>query len=512
LLRSTLKEFALSKAAYETVPGEDVNLCGYDDETNCHVDEMIKMGAQQQDDLVNILNAAASHPVDLDLARVFNEAFLSLVRASYWRQIDRRVLPPGSREADVLLHSVNDCLSYPKPKLVDFAWLCDFLMESKMGGAPIISRDDNVIQSIQYLSDAMDKHESKTVTKYTLGPAIVVKFVNSLPFAVVMASTIALNGIYILVEEKERQTLGSDSKGWLAMELLFTIMFVFEAVIKIVALRVGYFAQSWNVFDVFLAVFGVFGCVTDMLSQDYDKDSAGGTNEARIIRLTRVLKVARLLRLFRLFNMAQILYMKMDKHELCLTNGEYMKKFTALTAFIKAHLHAQRDLSQILIPTRKPPRGAGVDTDGQEVGIGVRQEEPLELIASRAAYDMSKIAPELANCLLESLTSVYIASVLAVRALNAVANKDTLVQIHEVRESWDIAMEMEELVLQAQAKGVISASDAESMTHPFHHHIAHCNHIMSKALLGFDMSSELKQELSDDEHHGHGDTHKVVPA
>merc|ERR1719163_349464 len=160
-----------------------------------------------------------------------------------------------------------------------------------------------------------------------------------------MAITILLNGFWILLESKLEDSHG-ESDIWLIIEILFTIIFVFECVVKLIAYKLGYWQVTWNCFDFVLAILAVFGVVMDLISQEHSS-SGGGTSA---LKAARVLKVARLLRLVRLFNMIYILYLKLDKHELDLVNGENLRRFTALTSFIRAHLHAQRDLIKLLAP------------------------------------------------------------------------------------------------------------------------------------------------------------------
>jgi len=280
------------------------------------------------------------------------------------------------------------------------------------------------------------------------------------------------------------------------IESLFTFTFVAEAIVKLTALRCGYFVDSWNIFDFILALCGVLGCAADYAASDFAANTATG-GQSRLIRMTRVLKVARLLRLFRLFKMVAVLLAKLDKHEFSVANGEHFKKFTSLTSFVKAHMHAQRDMMDILCPAW---RGGGTRKGDDDCS----DDEP-DCVPSAEQGKTGPIMPiEMANCILESQAAVYMATALSARAVNQMNCKDTLEHITQVRQSQDIVEELEEMVLDAQNKGVISGRDAEAITHPLHHHIENCQHIISKVLQGFEMGEELKEELMS---HGHSDGH-----
>lgn len=43
------------------------------------------------------------------------------------------------------------------------------------------------------------------------------------------------------------------------INLVFTVVFVIEAIIKIIGLRFHYFRRAWNVFDFVVVVLSVFG-------------------------------------------------------------------------------------------------------------------------------------------------------------------------------------------------------------------------------------------------------------
>jgi hypothetical protein len=370
------------------------------------------------------------------------------------------------------------------------------MLESNLGN-PTLARNDEVIQHLRMVTKVLETQKAPVVR--ARGPIGIVTFVEATTFNLVMALFIAGNGIYIALEET-RRAADDDSHAWLIVESIFTIVFVFEAVTKMIAFKCGYFMVAWNVFDFILAVFGVWGCAVDLVSLDYDKNTATG-NQSRILRMTRVLKVARLLRLFRLFKMMHILIAKFDPHEFSLVNGEHFKKFTAITAFIKAHLHAQRDVLQLLCPG-----WASAAKKSKRQGRATRAAEPASDDEGSAprSQDGSVMPIEMANCLIESQGAVYTATILAVRAIHAMSHKDTLDHISQVRESQDLVEEMEELVLDAQKKGVISSRDAEALTHPLHDHIKNCQHLLSKTLSGFEMGEELEAELCDHGHHEAG--------
>jgi hypothetical protein len=502
-----VEDFMTARSAFQRLNDHDLELCGYDNETNMLISGMIREASARETALLEII-ANPIRPADQDMAMVFTGSFLSLVQSSYWRQIESRTLRPGSEEVDILLHSVQMGLSYPQPILADFKIVFAWLLTIKHGEDEL-SENVELKASFRQLTKSIDGMPRRTASKrmttaldrrhFLHGPLCFVEWSQSSTFQGFMAAAIISNGLYIAVEEKARSP-DDDSRAWGVIEILFTLIFFSEFLFKVIAFRLGYFLSAWNLFDFFLVITGVFGCIVDLMAESNGGETTTATgSEARLIRMTRVFKVARLLRLIRLFNLGRLLIAKLEKQELNLQNGEHLKKYSALTAYTKAHLHAQRDLLLLLCPkwgARRPTRASGMFLD--------EEKSDMERVSSRHAEGEQLMPLEMAIILIESQAAIYTAVVLAVGSVNSV-DKDTLEQLNQIRESCDIVEEMEQLIIQFQSKGVINGTEAESILHPLHDHIRHCQTMVSKSLQGYVMTEELGRELSSEDYsNGHG--------
>eukprot|EP00045_Choanoeca_perplexa_P001967 m.22459 g.22459 ORF g.22459 m.22459 type:complete len:1360 (+) comp11254_c0_seq3:204-4283(+) len=78
----------------------------------------------------------------------------------------------------------------------------------------------------------------------------------------------------------------------LAMNILFNIIFLAEAVIKLVAWKRAYFKDSWNIFDFCIVIVGILGLLVDLLAS-----SVGiNTTVLRVLRLFRIVRILRLVK------------------------------------------------------------------------------------------------------------------------------------------------------------------------------------------------------------------------
>lgn len=75
--------------------------------------------------------------------------------------------------------------------------------------------------------------------------------------------------------------------------LVFTIIFNFEMVVKLIALKSRYFENKWNLFDMFIVVSADLGILLTHLGQ-----SNSVKNAVTVFRVLRILRVAKLLQKF----------------------------------------------------------------------------------------------------------------------------------------------------------------------------------------------------------------------
>jgi len=392
---------------YSEIPKEGLNMMGGDLPENL-------LG--KVDDMVTLIK---DDWVDVGMSKVVNQCFLTLVYNNYWKLIEEGKLRPGSAESDVLLTSVRISLSPYSADLNDFQYVHD-----KMIGKEDLNADEDVAEEL----GAMAENVPKGVSTTGCLPA----FVNSTQFNITIAVTILLNSICVCIEELARNDSNKDNLFWIISDAIFTFIFVFEFVSKLLWLKCHYFKDNWNRFDFFLVFVGVVGLVASLLTRGGGAELAGQT---RIMRLARVLRTMRFLRIFRLFN-AKLSSDKFVSLEL----AKHMKKITTMTCFITAHIMAQNDLVKYF-------GGNGILDEADE--------------------------SEIARTILQSQVAVYSALIAAARTQSLI-DKDILDELATLYQRKTITEGLSSFVEKAHSDGAISATEAHAILHPLNHQISSC--------------------------------------
>ena len=164
-----------------------------------------------------------------------------------------------------------------------------------------------------------------------------VRIVLSNVFHIGIAVAIVLNCVYVLIDASIRSDENATHAVWLVFELVFCVIFLVEAVLKVTAMRVEYFRDGYNNFDFFLVILGIVGAALSILTvasahpeETQAEDSVGGTSsEARIMRVARVFRILRFLRIFRLFHAK----LSMDA-EVSVDLSNHMKRISTMTVFV----------------------------------------------------------------------------------------------------------------------------------------------------------------------------------
>jgi hypothetical protein len=386
-----------------------------------------------------------STPLDWDKADAVNVAFLSLVNSAYWGFLERRDLRPGSDEAAVLLTSVAFARSQQRGELVDFNFVFPHVQKG-------VSRESFDFAELE--AQIIGAGQSRTGARLTLQHRMQFFFftiVESTLFNVCFALAVCINGVYILAEDAVRDDANDDHIVWFVMEFFFVVVFTFEFALKLLAYGRVYFCDGWNVFDLLLVISGIFGLVLSVITRVQDiKNNADVSNEARIIRVSKILKVMRLLRLFRLVRFWKKISAKLQNQEMSFEVADYMSKMSILQCFIKAHLSAQSEFYQYF--------------------CGDSQKEPVQSV-------------EVARCMLQSQVFIYRASILAAAQLQDL-DKRFLHEVNCIKESKDVTEELENFVMRAFGKGVITSREAEAIVRPLHSHIKDCMKLIQKSEAG----------------------------
>ena len=87
--------------------------------------------------------------------------------------------------------------------------------------------------------------------------------INSKYFDPVIHTCVGLNILFLMVKHVN---MSQGVKAFvIAMNFIFTIVFTFEAILKIYAYRRLYFYDSWNRFDFFIVIFTWFGIIFQII-------------------------------------------------------------------------------------------------------------------------------------------------------------------------------------------------------------------------------------------------------
>jgi len=287
------------------------------------------------------------------------------------------------------------------------------------------------------------------------------KFVNSMKFNLTIVFAILANSILVILEELVRDSECGDDPlkaFWIALDAVFTVIFIMEFVFKFSWLKLTYFKDNWNRFDFFLVIVGIAGLVMNLMS-----DGGGDLkSQARIMKLARVLRTLRFLRVFRLFN-ARLSADKFVSMEL----AKHMKKITTMACFITAHFMAQNDLIRYF-------GGNGVIDEREEA--------------------------EIARCIIQSQVSTYSALIAAANTQNQISPK-ILDELKSLYARKVITESLSHFVEKAHSDGAISATEAHSILHPLNHQVSACMKTLSDRAEGVLDAPGAKPA------HGHGGGH-----
>jgi len=366
----------------------------------------------QEDGLMDIVQSESVEP---GLMRMFNEAYLQLVRTQYWHQIEAGLLP-GVRDAELLLLSITLAQSQPTYDLCDFGVVCQLMDQGKQ----------------------TDKDKAKQKPPRAGKMGMLHTLLESLAFNSFMMICIVGSAIVTQLED----SIAGHDRSFYVLEIVFLSIFTMEFLLKLVCKRLTYF-KEWGLFDFTLIVLGVFGLIlTTFVEADLEAEAAVKNaeessdlgNQGRLLRIARVFRVLRLVRVVQLYRLYLAVRSVLKHQNLSLELADHLHFIAVLTGFVRAHVGAQKDLVKFFC------------RDGQ---------------ISQA---------EIARNILQSQVSCYQAITRAVRAEQAL-DKKAMKGVMALRESMDVMMELESLVLGCHKAGILDGRDTESILHPMHMHM-----------------------------------------
>jgi len=384
-----------------------------------------------------------STQVEPAMLAAVNEVFISIVRSFYEDMIERDEFVLGTREVKSLLNSTSVALSNPIGGLIDLQYLCTEL-EISLDDQETISNSSmevteeidflmhsNIRQIGQRLSQDIEAFETQAAKAWKSGSSAFCKwFSNSIPFNFLIIFSIILNAILWMVESASIKTTneaGTTKTGWLVVEVVFAVIFTFEAFVKIVAYKTKYFQDNWNRFDFLLVLLAYVGIITNFLAVDVF------SKEARLLRFNKVFRVLRLLRVVRLVRLIWMVVGVCTNQKVSLLLAEHIEVLTILRGFMRAHLHAQNALITFL---------------GDQGEVSNVEE---------------------ARCIIESKVMVLRAKWLCIKELR-VLDKGVVRGMNYLKESSECTEELIEFVQQAEHVGVLAGGEAEKLLHPLEDH------------------------------------------
>jgi len=371
-------------------------------------------------------------PADPQLLRAINEAFLSLVRAHYWKQIEEGVLRP--EDALPLIMSVTNALSGPCYQLSDLDWICpniewpedDEAEVGRIAASPRIQWQLSEAASQVYISEESSGTHS---------------ILESSTFNAVIVVAIIANALVIF----------SGHGGSFALELISTLFFLAELLLRLVACGglCSFFRNGWNVLDsafVFVAVGGlavrIAGAPTAELHANYPRD------EVQVARSLVVLHKLPAVNLGRICRAVRSSWAAFCGTSHRVERAMHITKLEILFHFIRAHTAAQQKLVRFF----------GL----RSRGIG---------------------AAEVKQCILMSQISVYHAK--TVCAYEEEHLKSWMLDEKQVcQDSVKVTTELEHFVESARGGGVLSSSEAELLIHTMSDYVRSFERRISKMRKG----------------------------
>jgi len=373
-------------------------------------------GLQETNELTVVLR---TQEMNIDMAKVVNRTFLSLVTKGYWKGIEDGSLLAGSSEAALLFTSAQLSQSPLRPDLIDFE---------------IIDKD---------LKKESDDHGPKALSWWKLFPTHEEfkhfkcgrshhELVQSNVFNLTLAIVILLNAVYLVIDTAYRTQENAGHAGWWIVDITFQLIFTVECMMKLMDMSWHYFTSPSNVFDFLLVILGFVGFA---LASESNREAAKASGEARSIRFVRIFRILRFLRVIRLYHA-----FASGRGRVSQELADHVRRMTILGSYIRAHVHAQRAL---------------VEFFGRSGRIDAQQQ------------------PELARCICQSQVSVYKA---ATRQAHERSGLD-----EGIRNQFDMELEekaftehFETFITKAMDGGAVSAREAESLLHPLHHQLKLC--------------------------------------
>ncbi|CAE8611162.1 unnamed protein product [Polarella glacialis] len=336
-------------------------------------------------------------------------AFMELVRASYWEQIaDGSFGQHGRGRAEAVLHSVEGTIASNEGKLNDLTFLQ---------------------QELEPLSLTPDEDEPKELETSGMVNGVR-RLAKSERFKTIVSISFVISVIIDIIWDSMKQNEYSHNlhSMWLGLEIALLLFFILEQSVRLFAYRMAYFKKVSNVFDGLLFLLIVVGIGLELDG----KNTWLFTADFWVFRLIRVFRCIVPTRVADAIQFWQQLKKKFSGRGFSAEQAQCMEHILMNTAYCKAHVHAQHEFVEFF----------------------GRQHMPLP--------------GEQACVILESHTLVYKASVAALKAATSL-DQEALDDINILREGSSAVENMRKFISHAQEQNVISSSAAETLMEPMVH-------------------------------------------
>eukprot|EP00931_Biecheleriopsis_adriatica_P026811 TRINITY_DN16249_c0_g2_i1.p1 TRINITY_DN16249_c0_g2~~TRINITY_DN16249_c0_g2_i1.p1 ORF type:complete len:1046 (-),score=213.54 TRINITY_DN16249_c0_g2_i1:188-3325(-) len=428
---------------------------------------------------------------DRSMLRSLNTAFIGLVKADVWAQINRGEFIDGSAAPDLLLKCTTMARQRADEGLFDFFYLTELLGGTKQqeAEADVDAEFGRQVSGTSNLSSGSN-HLGRNLSSSRLGLEVedktcvgkVRKIVESVPFNATVVCMVVINAVLIFVGSGSTKTTRLVFMG---IDGTFLVGYTIEFAMKLFAYRRKYFKSGWNLLDFVCIILGAFGLVVGALTEAGVVSEGAISSELLLIRLGRVFKILRLMRVLLLVKFLRKLRAKYQSKKISSSLAHSMEVFLTLRGFVLAHQNAQVKFLQFLAPAE---------------GLSVEQ----------------------AYCLLESLTHMYKAMSLGAAEIENIDSEGDWILggLSTVRDSSKVSERLMHLVLEAAESGMVTEREAETLVHPLLRFLKKANTMMSdshagihehaiKKMASFSERSSSKENITefgvlDDE----GDRHK----
>merc|ERR1719472_489641 len=101
--------------------------------------------AQRTQEVNDMVTLIQNEQVDIGMAKVVNQCFLTLVYNNYWKLIEDGKLRPGGTESDVLLTSIRVSLSPYRSDLTDFDYVASKCINKENSSDEFVSAEGGLM-------------------------------------------------------------------------------------------------------------------------------------------------------------------------------------------------------------------------------------------------------------------------------------------------------------------------------------------------------------------------------